>query len=52
VTTARIIRSGINQPQGQRTAITVTATQTVNVQSGSDKFDLITQPLNAGELTT
>jgi hypothetical protein len=45
--------SGSNQPQGlQRTAITVTDTQTVNVEGGRATFDLTTRPLNAEELRT
>jgi hypothetical protein len=45
--------SGSNQPQGlQRTAITVTDTQTVNVDGGRAVFRLTTQPLNASEIRT
>ena len=45
--------SASNQPQGlQRTAITVTDTQTVNVEGGRATFDFLTQPLNAEELIT
>jgi hypothetical protein len=43
--------SGSNEPRGlQRTAITVTDTQTVNVEGGRAVFRLTTQPLNAEEL--
>ena len=53
VTTGCATPSGSNQPQGlQRTAITVTDTQTVNVEGGRATFDLLTQPLNAEELRT
>jgi hypothetical protein len=53
VTTGCATPSGSNQPQGlQRTAITVTDTQTVNVEGGRATFDLLTQPLNASELRT
>ena len=45
--------SGSNEPRGlQKTAITVTDTQTVNVEGGRATFDLATQPLNAEELRT
>jgi hypothetical protein len=52
VTTGCATPSGSNQPQGlQRTAITVTDAQTVNVDGGGRAtFDLLTQPLNAAEL--
>ena len=53
VTTGCATPSASNQPQGlQRTAITVTDTQTVNVEGGRATFDLTTQPLNAEELRT
>ena len=53
VTTGCATPSASNQPQGlQRTAITVTDTQTVNVEGGRATFDLLTQPLNAEELRT
>jgi hypothetical protein len=53
VTTGCATPSGSNQPHGlQRTAITVTDTQTVNVEGGRATYDLLTQPLTASELRT
>ncbi|MDQ3852193.1 MAG: hypothetical protein M3299_05095 [Thermoproteota archaeon] len=51
VTTGCSTTSGSNEPRSlQRTAITVTDTQTVNVGGGRTVFRLTTQPLNAEEL--
>ena len=45
--------SGSNEPKGlQKTAITVTDTQTVNVEGGKATLNLKTQPLDAEELRT
>jgi hypothetical protein len=53
VTTGCSTSSGSNEPRGlQRTAITVTDTQTVNVEGGRTTLNLITQPLDAEELRT
>ncbi len=53
VTTGCSTPSGSNEPHGlQKTAITVTDTQTVNVEGGKATLNLITQPLGAEELRT
>jgi hypothetical protein len=53
VTTGCSTPSGSNEPQGlQRTAITVTDTQTVNVEGGRAAFRLTTSALDAEELRT
>ena len=53
VTTGCSTPSGSSEPRGlQRTAITVTDTQTVNIEGGKATLNLITQPLDAEELRT
>jgi hypothetical protein len=53
VTTGCITSSGSNEPRGlQKTAVTVSDTQTVNVESGKATLNLITQPLDAEEIRT